>query len=199
MHGLGADGHDCEPIVAALELPETLTVRFVFPHAPMRPVTINRGSVMRAWYDVVGDGSEDTAGIRASQARVEALIAREKARAFSAARIVLAGFSQGGAMALHTGLRHPERLGGIIALSCYLPLGDTLAVEASPANRDVPIFMAHGTHDPLIPVSRARDSRDRLLALGYRVQWREYSMAHAVCAEEIADLSEWLRQVLGTV
>ncbi len=137
MHGLGADGHDFEPIVAELELPETLALRFVFPHAPMRPVTINRGYVMRAWYDVVGDGSEDAAGIRASQARVEALIAREKARGFPAARVVLAGFSQGGAMALHTGLRHPERLAGIIALSCYLPLGDTLAAEASPANRDV--------------------------------------------------------------
>jgi len=129
MHGLGADGHDFEPIVAELELPETLALRFVFPHAPMRPVTINRGYVMRAWYDVVGDGSEDAAGIRASQARVEALIAREKARGFPAARVVLAGFSQGGAMALHTGLRHPERLAGIIALSCYLPLGDTLAAE----------------------------------------------------------------------
>ena len=197
MHGLGADGHDFEPIVSELELPETLMVRFVFPHAPMRPVTINRGSVMRAWYDVVGDGSEDTAGIRASQARVEALIAREKARAFSAARIVLAGFSQGGAMALHTGLRHPERLGGIIALSCYLPLGDTLAVEASPANRDVPIFMAHGTDDPLIPLHRARRSRDKLTELGYRVTWREYPMPHSVCGDEVDDLSAWLCGVLG--
>ena len=197
MHGLGADGHDFEPIVAELELPATLALRFVFPHAPMRPVTINRGYVMRAWYDVVGDGSEDAAGIRASQARVEALIAREKARGFPAARVVLAGFSQGGAMALHTGLRHPERLAGIIALSCYLPLGDTLAAEASPANRDVPIFMAHGTDDPIIPLGRARRSRDKLTDLGYRVTWREYPMAHSVCDAEVDDLSAWLSAVLG--
>ena len=197
MHGLGADGHDFEPIVAELELPATLALRFVFPHAPMRPVTINRGYVMRAWYDVVGDGSEDAAGIRASQARVEALIAREKARGFPAARVVLAGFSQGGAMALHTGLRHPERLPGIIALSCYLPLGDTLAAEASPAGRDVPIFMAHGTDDLLIPLTRARRSRDKLIDLGYRVTWHEYPMPHAVCGDEVRDLSACLRGVLA--
>ena len=151
---------------------------------------------MRAWYDVVGDGSEDAAGIRASQARVEALIAREQARGFAAARIVVAGFSQGGAMALHTGLRCPGRLGGIVALSCYLPLGDTLASEASPANHDVPIFMAHGADDPLIPIHRARRSRDKLTELGYRVTWREYSMPHSVCGDEVDDLSAWLRQVL---
>jgi len=200
MHGLGADGHDFEPIVPELALPDSLPVRFVFPHAPMRPVTINAGMVMRAWYDIAGQGGirrEDEQGVRASQRAIEALIEREKKRGLTAARIVLAGFSQGGAMALQTGLRHPERLAGLAALSSFLPLPDTLAAEASPANRDVPIFMAHGTHDPLIPVSRARDSRDRLLALGYRVQWREYPMAHAVCAEEIADLSAWLRRVLG--
>ena len=200
MHGLGADGHDFEPIVPELELPDSLPVRFVFPHAPMRPVTINAGTVMRAWYDVAGQGGtrrEDEPGVRASQRAIEALIEREKKRGLTAARIVLAGFSQGGAMALQTGLRHPEWLAGLLALSSFLPLPDTLATEASPANRDVPIFMAHGTHDPLIPVSRARDSRDRLLALGYRVEWREYPMAHAVCAEEIADLSAWLRRVLG--
>jgi len=200
MHGLGADGHDFEPIVPELGLPDSLPVRFVFPHAPMRPVTINAGMVMRAWYDVGGQGGtrrEDEQGVRASQRAIEALIEREKKRGLTAARIVLAGFSQGGAMALQTGLRHPERLAGLLVLSSFLPLPDTLAAEASPANRDVPIFMAHGTHDPLIPVSRARDSRDRLLALGYRVQWREYLMAHAVCAEEIADLSAWLRRVLG--
>jgi phospholipase/carboxylesterase len=152
---------------------------------------------MRAWYDVVGDGSEDHAGIRASQTRVEALIAREKARGFPAGRIVLAGFSQGGAMALQTGLRHPERLAGIVALSCYLPLAATLAAEASPAGRDVPIFMAHGTDDPLIPLSRARGSRDKLTDLGYRVTWHEYPMAHAVCGDEVGDLSAWLCSVLG--
>jgi len=197
MHGLGADGHDFEPIVAELELPRARAVRFVFPHAPMRPVTINRGHVMRAWYDVVGDGSEDDAGIRASQALVEACIAREKARGVPADRIVLAGFSQGGAMALQTGLRHPERLAGIIALSCYLPLAATLAAEASPAGRGVPIFMAHGTQDPLIPLARARGSRDKLSELGYRVTWHEYPMPHAVCGDEVRDLSAWLRGVLG--
>jgi phospholipase/carboxylesterase len=197
MHGLGADGHDFEPIVAELELPRALAVRFVFPHAPMRPVTINRGHVMRAWYDVVGDGSEDGAGIRASQARVEALIARERARGLPAGRIVLAGFSQGGAMALQTGLRHPERLAGIVALSCYLPLAATLAAEASPGNRGVAIFMAHGIQDPLIPVARARGSRDKLTELGYRVTWHEYPMPHAVCDDEVDHLSAWLRGVLG--
>ena len=200
MHGLGADGHDFEPIVPELGLPDSLPVRFVFPHAPMRPVTINAGMVMRAWYDVGGQGGtrrEDEQGVRASQRAIEALIEREKKRGLTAGKIVLAGFSQGGAMALQTGLRHPERLAGLLVLSSFLPLPDALAAEASPANRDVPIFMAHGTHDPLIPVSRARDSRDHLLALGYRVQWREYPMAHAVCAEEIADLFEWLRRVLS--
>jgi len=197
MHGLGADGHDFEPIVAELELPRALAVRFVFPHAPMRSVTINRGHVMRAWYDVVGDGSEDGAGIRASQARVEALIAREKARGLPAGRIVLAGFSQGGAMALQTGLRHPERLAGIVALSCYLPLAATLAAEASPAGRGAAIFMAHGTEDPLIPVARARGSRDKLTELGYRVTWHEYPIPHAVCGDEVDHLSAWLRGVLG--
>jgi phospholipase/carboxylesterase len=196
MHGLGADGHDFEPIVAELELPRALAVRFVFPHAPMRPVTINRGHVMRAWYDVVGDGREDGAGIRASQARVEALIAREKARGLPAGRIVLAGFSQGGAMALQTGLRHAERLAGIVALSCYLPLAATLAAEASPAGRGAAIFMAHGTEDPLIPVARARGSRDKLTELGYRVTWHEYPMEHAVCGDEVDHLSAWLRGVL---
>src|SRR6266446_4118101 len=199
MHGLGADGHDFEPIVAELELPETLALRFVFPHAPMRPVTINRGYVMRAWYDVVGDGSEDAAGIRASQAGVEALIAREKARGFPAARVVLAGFSQGGAMALHTGLRHAERLAGIMALSCSLPLADTVAAEGAPANRDVPIFMAHGTHDPMIPMARARRAYETLMGLGYRVEWHEYPMPHSVCAEEIADITVWLGKVFAAV
>ncbi len=197
MHGLGADGHDFEPIVAELELPRALAVRFVFPHAPMRSVTINRGHVMRAWYDVAGDGSEDGAGIRASQARIEALIAREKARGLPAGRIVLAGFSQGGAMALQTGLRHPERLAGIVALSCYLPLAATLAAEASPAGRGAAIFMAHGTEDPLIPVARARGSRDKLTELGYRVTWHEYPIPHAVCGDEVDHLSAWLRGVLG--
>jgi len=196
LHGLGADGHDFEPIVPELGMPAALGVRFVFPHAPMQPVAINGGAVMRAWYDVTGDGRQDAAGIRASQARVEALIARERARGIPARSIVLAGFSQGGAIALQTGLRHPERLAGILALSTYLPLPETLEQEASQANRDVPIFMAHGTQDPVIPLSWAMRSRDRLKALGYAVEWHEYPMPHSVCAEEIADISRWLRTVL---
>jgi phospholipase/carboxylesterase len=198
MHGLGADGHDFAPIVPELRLP--VPVRFVFPHAPMRAVTINRGAVMRAWYDVRGvDGErrEDAEGVRASQAQIEALIAREKARGIAAHRIVLAGFSQGGAMALHTGLRHPERLAGIMALSCFLPLADDLAREAAPANRDVPIFMAHGTDDDLIPLTRARRAHDILVGLAWRVEWHQYPMPHSVCAEEIADVSAWLSTVLG--
>lgn len=198
MHGLGADGHDFAPIVPELRLP--LPVRFVFPHAPMRAVTINRGAVMRAWYDVRGvDGErrEDAEGVRASQAQIEALVAREKARGIDASRIVLAGFSQGGAMALHTGLRHAERLAGIMALSCFLPLAADLAREASPANRDVPIFMAHGTYDDLIPLARARRAHDILVGLESRVEWHEYPMPHSVCAEEIADVSAWLSTVLG--
>ena len=200
MHGLGADGHDFVPIVPELELPAALPVRFVFPHAPMRPVTINGGHVMRAWYDVRddhGERREDTDGVRASQASIEALIEREKARGIAPARIVLAGFSQGGAMALHTGLRHRERLAGVLALSCFLPAADTVATEASATNRDVPFFMAHGTGDPLIPIARGRWSRDRLVELGYRVQWREYPMPHSVCAQEIADVAAWLREVLA--
>jgi phospholipase/carboxylesterase len=201
MHGLGADGHDFVPVVPELGLPDRPAVRFVFPHAPPRPVTIERGMVMRAWYDVFdlgGARGEDEAGVRGSHARIEALIAREKARGIAAAGIVLAGFSQGGAMALHTGLRHPERIAGIMALSCHVPLADTLAAEATPANRGLPIFMAHGTHDDLIPLARARRSRDLLLGLGYRVTWREYPMPHSVCPEEISDIGEWLRGILAT-
>ena len=196
LHGLGADGHDFEPIVPELRL--ALPVRFVFPHAPMRAVTINNGAVMRAWYDVRGVGGErreDADGVRASQAQVEALIAREKARGITADRLVLAGFSQGGAMALHTGLRHPERLAGILALSCFLPLADTLKTEASPANLDVPIFFAHGVHDPLIPMARAQRARDILVELGWRVEWHEYSMPHSVCMEEVVDVATWLTKV----
>lgn len=201
MHGLGADGNDFVPVVPELGLPPGLRIRFVFPHAPMRPVTINAGMVMRAWYDVFGlDGrqGEDEAGIRASQARIEGLIAREKARGIPAGRIVLAGFSQGGAIALQAGLRHPERLAGIVVLSAYLPLANSLPAEAHPANREVPIFMGHGSYDDLIPVARAHRSRDLLLELGFRVAWHEYAMPHSVCAEEIRDLSSWLRGVLGS-
>jgi phospholipase/carboxylesterase len=199
LHGLGADGHDFEPIVPELDLPDALAVRFVFPHAPMQAVTINGGAVMRAWYDVYaleGQRREDETGVRASQATVEELIAREKARGVPAARLVLAGFSQGGAIALQTGLRHGERLAGIMALSTYLPVASTLAAEASPANRATTIFMAHGLDDPLIPIERATMSRRQLEAAGYAVEWHEYPMGHAVCMEEIADVSAWLQRVL---
>jgi phospholipase/carboxylesterase len=200
LHGLGADGHDFEPIVPELELPASLAVRFVFPHAPRRPVSINAGMVMRAWYDVRQDGGErreDAEGVHASQRLIEGLIERERARSVAATGIVLAGFSQGGAMALQTGLRHAERIAGIMVLSSFLPLADTLDAEASAANLDVPIFMAHGTRDAMIPLARARRGRDVLLRLGYRVDWREYAMPHAVCAEEVRDIGAWLREVLA--
>ena len=200
MHGLGADGNDFVDIVPALRLPADRGVRFVFPHAPMRPVTINGGYVMRAWYDIRDDGGvrrEDAAGVRASQAAIEALVARERGRGIPAAAIVLAGFSQGGAMALHTGLRHPGRLAGVMALSCSLPLADTLAAEAAAANRDVPIFMAHGTHDQMIPKARAQRAYDTLSGLDYKVEWHEYPMPHSVCMEEVADIADWLGRVLS--
>ena len=199
LHGLGADGTDFEPVVPELRLPARLRLRFVFPHAPVRPVTINMGMSMRAWYDILqlGGGKEDEAGIRASQALLEGLIEQEKSRGVEARRIVLAGFSQGGAIALQTGLRYPERLGGILALSTYLPLAATLAAERSPANRDLPVLMAHGTLDPMIPIARARDSRAALEALGYAVEWQEYAMPHSVCGEEIADIAAWLLRLLA--
>jgi phospholipase/carboxylesterase len=199
LHGLGADGHDFEPIVHELDLP-AVAVRFVFPHAPMMPVTINQGFVMRAWYDIVATDlgrREDEAGIRASQAALEGLVARERERGLPARRIVLAGFSQGGAIALQAGLRHPDRLAGIMALSTYVPIASTLAGEAHAANRDVPILMAHGELDPIVPIARARDSRALLEGLGYPVEWHEYRMPHSVCVEEIAHIGAWLRRVLA--
>ena len=200
MHGLGADGHDFEPIVPELRLPARLSVRFVFPHAPLRPVTINQGHVMRAWYDIralAGARREDEAGVRQSARQVEALLERERQRGIAPGRLVLAGFSQGGAMALHVGLRYPERLAGVMALSCYLPLADTLAAEAAPANRDVPIFWAHGVHDPMIPVAMAELGRQQVAALGYSIEWHQYAIPHSVSAEEIADVAGWLGRVLG--
>jgi phospholipase/carboxylesterase len=195
LHGLGADGHDFEPIVPELRLPARPAVRFVFPHAPVRAITINLGMRMRAWYDILqlGPGPEDENGIRASQKLLEGLIRQQK---LPANRIVLAGFSQGGAIALQTGLRYPERLAGIVALSTYLPLAATLAAEASAANRDLPIFMSHGRLDDLIPLGRAEQSRDFLKNLSYPLEWRDYPMAHAVCAEEIGDIARWLLRIL---
>ena len=199
LHGLGADGHDFEPIVPELGLPASLQLRFVFPHAPVRPVTLNQGMRMRAWYDIyrLGGGAEDEAGIRASQALLEALIEAEKRRGIATGRIVIAGFSQGGAIALQAALRHPQRLAGVLALSTYLPLNDQLPGERSAANSDVPIFMAHGTYDDIIPVSRAEQSRQVLEGLGYRVQWHTYPMPHSVCAEEIGAISAFLQDVLA--
>jgi len=193
LHGLGADGHDFEPIVPELELPKP--VRFVFPHAPVRPVTINQGMRMRAWYDILqlGGGPEDDAGLRASQKLTEELI---RSQGMPANRIVLAGFSQGGAVTLLTGLRYPERLAGLLALSTYLPLAGSLAAERSDANRDLPVFMAHGRYDDLIPLDRAQASRAALEKLGYKVEWHDYPMPHSVCAPEIADISAFLSRVL---
>lgn len=200
LHGLGADGHDFEPVVAAMPASLTRHVRFVFPHAPMRPVTINGGMVMRAWYDVLEPDitrRPDAAGIRDSAGILEEYIAAEAAAGRAAGRILLAGFSQGGAVALHAGLRHAQRLAGIAALSTYLPLPERLAREAAPANRGTPLFMAHGMQDPLIAPAHALRSRDLLRELGYEVQWHEYPMPHAVCAEEIEALSAWLEALLG--
>jgi len=194
LHGLGADGNDFAPIVPELVSPQWPSLRFVFPHAPVRAVTINGGMPMRAWYDILGfdlTSRQDAAGMRASIDAVEALIAREHERGVPSERIVLAGFSQGGAIALAAGLRHARRLAGIIALSTYLPLGDTLAVERSAANAQVPIFWGHGTMDPVVILQRGLDSRAALEALGYAVDWHTYPMPHSVCAEEIGDLRRW--------
>ena len=199
MHGLGADGYDFVPIVEELRLPDTLPVRFVFPHARPRPVTINNGAVMRAWYDIKslgGNRVEDDAGIRESAGVVETLIADEAAKGIAAERLVLAGFSQGGAIALHAGLRHSARLAGILALSTYLPLRDSIAAEAAEANRKTPILMCHGTQDQVIVRPMASASRDILVSLGYAVDWREYPMPHSVSPQEILDISNWLRAVL---
>jgi len=202
LHGLGADGHDFVPVARELQIAAAGPVRFVFPHAPQRPVTINGGHVMPAWYDIFGldaaERREDEAGLRASQVQVEALIEREKSRGVPASRIVLAGFSQGCAMTLMTGLRHAERLAGLVCLSGYLPMAAKTEAERHGANHDVPIFMAHGTADAVIPIARARQSRDALLALGHPFEWHEYPMPHSVCAAEVTDLGRWLLRVLGT-
>ena len=200
MHGLGADANDFVPFTQELDLRGVGPVRFVFPNAPVMPVTINGGYRMPAWYDILGMNllqQEDEAGLRKSQAAIELLIAREKERGIAAKRIVLAGFSQGCAMSLMTGLRHTERLAGIVGLSGYLPIAATTAAERHAANHDTPVFLAHGRQDPVVPIAAALRSRDALTALGYTVEWHEYTMAHSVCMEEIADLNRFLLRVLG--
>jgi len=200
LHGLGADGNDFVPIVEEMRLPPALSIRFVFPHAPVRPVTLNGGMAMRAWYDIYNanlSDRADLAGVRMSAAQIVALIAREQQRGVAARRIVLAGFSQGGAVALYTGLRHAERLAGIVALSTYLVRGNELAAEASAANRDVPIFMAHGTQDPMVRLEWGEASRQGLVANGYKVEWHTYPMPHSVVWEEIAAISAFLARVLA--
>jgi len=199
LHGLGADGNDFVPIVPELGLPESLRLRFVFPHAPVRAVTINNGMRMRAWYDIAAadlTNRADLAGVRESQGQLEALIERENARGMASERIVLAGFSQGGAIALYTGLRHAERLAGIMALSTYLIAPDKLAAEASAANRKVPIFMAHGTADPVVHFQWGEASKRLLETAGYAVEWRSYRMEHSLCLEEVQAIGTWLRKVL---
>ena len=200
MHGLGADGHDFVPVMHQLQLPPSMPVRFVFPHAPSRPVSTNHGFVMPAWYDITSPdlhSREDAAGIHQSRQHIDALIEREKVRGIAASHIILAGFSQGGVMALHTGLRYPEKLAGILALSCYLPLSDTLDTEKSPANLATPVFMAHGISDPVIPLRVASTARQTLLDLQYPVEWHEYTMAHSVCMQEISDIGHWLQRILS--
>ena len=199
LHGLGADGFDFVPVVRELQALGAPAARYVFPHAPMRPVTINGGYVMRAWYDILGaqiDRSEDEAGIRQSQAQVERLIDREIGRGTARSRIVLAGFSQGGAITLQTGLRQREPLAGMVVLSAYMPLAASAASEASAAGRAMPLFMAHGRDDTVVPIDRAEASRDALTALGCRVKWHEYAIPHSVCEEEIRDLARFLDEAL---
>ncbi len=200
LHGLGADGNDFVPIAQELDLAAAGPVRFVFPHAPVIPVTINNGHRMRAWYDILGMDlvrREDEAGLRRSMALVDELIARENERGMRSNRIVLAGFSQGCAMALLAGLRHKERLAGIVGMSGYLPLAASMAAERSDANALTPIFLAHGQQDNVVDVQRGKEARDALKTLGYDVAWHEYPMAHSVCMEEIADLNAWLLKVLA--
>lgn len=200
LHGLGADGHDFVPICQELDLKALGAVRYVFPHAPERPVTINGGYRMRAWYDILSTDlvrREDEAGLRESQAQIAALLDRERERGVPAGRIVLMGFSQGCAMTLMTALRYPHRLAGAVGLSGYLPLAAVTAAERSAANADLPIFLAHGTQDPVVMPVRGTASRDALRALGHDVQWHEYPMPHSVCMEEIQDLNAWLLTQLG--
>lgn len=204
LHGLGADGHDFEPIVPELRLPDSIPLRFVFPHAPVRPVTLNGGMKMRAWYDIISldrSGPQDEQGIRDSAASLLELIERERSRGIATEQIVIAGFSQGGAIAMHGALRFAPKLGGLMSLSSWLPLGDAFAREVidnpESQSRDLPVFMAHGTFDPVLPIALGKESNAALQSAGYKVEWHEYPMAHAVCAEEIRDIRNWLLSVFA--
>lgn len=200
LHGLGADGNDFVPIVDQLDLTGCPPIRFIFPHANVIPVTVNNGYKMRAWYDILGPDlvrREDEAGLRASATAIDELIEAQVAQGIPTERIMLAGFSQGCAMTLQTGLRYPQRLAGLMCLSGYLPLAGMLAAERSEANRDIPIFMAHGSSDSVVPIARATASRDALQALGYAVEWHDYPMPHSVCPQEVEDITGWMRRVLG--
>jgi phospholipase/carboxylesterase len=199
LHGLGADGHDFEPIVPELVRPGERALRFVFPNAPVRPVTLNNGYAMRAWYDIVGidrHSAQDETGIRASDALVHSLIRRENERGVKSERIVLAGFSQGGAMALYTGTRYPEKLAGIMGLSCYMLLAPKFDGERTPANQATPVFMGHGSQDPVVHPLLGEETRRLLESAGYAVEWHSYPMPHSVNPQEIADIAAWLRRVL---
>lgn len=205
LHGLGADGHDFEPIVPELNLAAHADIRFVFPHAPVRPVTINGGVPMRAWYDVISldkSGPQDEAGIRDSAASLLQLIERERERGVDASRIVLAGFSQGGAIAMHTAMRVPQRLAGLMALSTWMPLASTIGEEvvdnSESQPRELPVLMVHGTFDPLLPLAAGQHAREIMQDAGFKVQWHEYPMAHAVCAEEISEIRKWLVNIYST-
>lgn len=200
LHGLGADGSDFAPICEMLDLRAVGAVRFVLPHAPARPVTANGGYVMRAWYDILafgGGAGEDEAGLRQSRSEIDALIGLERSRGVASERIIVAGFSQGCAMALMVGLRHGETLGGIAGMSGYLPLAATTAAERSSANRNTPVWLAHGRRDPIVPIARGVATRDVLQALGQPVDWHEYAIEHTVSAEEVGDLQSWLVSRLG--
>jgi phospholipase/carboxylesterase len=199
MHGLGADGHDFEPIVPELAQRGERALRFIFPHAPIRPVTLNGGYPMRAWYDITAidrRAAEDESGIRTSQAVIDTLVRRENSRGIASERIVLAGFSQGGAMAVFAGARYPERLAGIMGLSCYLLQESHLATERSPANQSTPVFLAHGRQDPVVPLLLGEHARQVLQANGYPVEWHAYEMPHSLCPQEVSDIAAWLRRTL---
>lgn len=199
LHGLGADGHDFAPVVPELRMPPGTPTRFIFPHASEIPVTLNVGQVMPAWFDLYSfdfDAPEDEAGLARSRAAIEQLIAREESRGIPSNRIVLAGFSQGGAVAVHTAIRFPKPLAGAMLLSTWLPMARTLAAEASPANRGAPIFIAHGRQDDMVPIAYAEASRDALRLAGHAVEWREYDLPHAVSSDEIDDIGDWLRRIL---